>query len=657
MITRIATAFLVCGLLGATAASAAIVDCAPTAGFTACKRITYSGGDQTFTVPSGITSISIRAWGAAGGGANATWYTIQGGGAAGGFASGTVAVTPGQALTVVVGQGGIPNSTVTTYGGGGAGGNRTGNATAIGGSGGGYSGVFAPGGKTAANARVIAGGGGGASPGSDNGAAGPGGGGGTTGGNDALPIRSGRGGTQIGGGAAATGTSSCSVAQTAGSQFQGGNGGSSSLTQPHEGGGGGGGGYFGGGGGLCQSGSGTQNGGGGGGSSFTAGAGVTAGTTAAGQNFLNTGAACAGNANAGGASDSLYTAGVGQGSCYGVGGNGEVVIQYRIATLRVSKVTVGNAPGAQVFGFTGDNGFGSESLTIPANTAGTTVTGTIRPLANSSTVTTVSEAVPTGYKVTSINCTGIGAGSATYNLALGSAQLNAAATANINDITCAFTNTKLPTVRVSKISNGGTGTFDFSGDNGFGTDSILTLSTGTSTPGATRILADASTSTTLAETVPSNFFVSGISCTGLGGGSATYNVTAGTVLLDTNATAPGNTIECTYTNTQVITSLSLLKTASTAGPVSAGDTITYTFRVTNTGNRPIANVVINETAFNGSGGLPTAANESLFTDNAPVGDSVNGASNDGVWQTLGPGDVATFTANYTVTQADIDNLQ
>ncbi len=657
MITRIATAFLVCGLLGPVSVHAATVNCTPSVGFTACKRITYSGGDQTFVVPAGITSISIKAWGAAGGGANETWYTLQGGGAGGGFASGTLAVSSGQSLTVVVGQGGIPNSLASTFGGGGAGGNRAGNTTAIGGSGGGYSGVFASAVKSQANARIIAGGGGGASPGADGGAAGPGGGGGATGGQDALPIRSGRGGTQAAGGAAATGNSSCSINPTGGTALQGGNGGSSSVTQAHEGGGGGGGGYFGGGGGLCQSGAGTQNGVGGGGSSYITGPGLTGSSTTVGQNFINTGAACAGTANSGGSSDAFYSAGIGQGTCYGSGGNGEIVIQYRIATLRVSKVTVGNASAAQAFSFSGDNGYGTESLSIPANSAGAAVTSAVRPLDNSNTITTVTEAVPTGYKLASISCTGLGAGSATYNLAAGSAQLNAAATANTNDVTCAYTNTKLPTVRISKISNGGTGTFNFSGDNGFGADSILTASTGTLTPGATKILSDTSTPTILTETPPPNFFVSGISCTGLGSGSANYNVNAGTVLLDTSATAPGNAIECTYTNTQVITSLALLKTAIPAGPVSAGNTISYTFRVTNTGNRPMANVVINETAFNGSGSLPIAANETLFTDNAPTGDSSPGALNDGVWQTLGPGDIVTFTASYTVTQADIDNLQ
>jgi hypothetical protein len=38
--------------LDAEEAHAAIVDCMPSAGLTACKRFTYSGGDQSFTVPT-----------------------------------------------------------------------------------------------------------------------------------------------------------------------------------------------------------------------------------------------------------------------------------------------------------------------------------------------------------------------------------------------------------------------------------------------------------------------------------------------------------------------------------------------------------------------------------------------------------------------------
>jgi hypothetical protein len=536
-------ALLLCALLALIdPASAAVTNCTPTAGFTACKRITFSGGDQAFTVPTGITSIEVRAWGAAGGGANASWWTGQGGGAGGGFAQGTLSVIAGQTLTIVVGQGGIPNSPASTYGGGGAGGNSV-NTITRGGSGGGYSGVFAPGGKTAANARIIAGGGGGASPGADGAPfVGPGGGGGTSGGQDAVPTLSGRGGTQVAGGAAATQDSACGTLATAGAQFQGGSGASSTGIAQDEGGGGGGGGFFGGGGGTCQN-SGNQNGGGGGGSSYIAGTGVSAASTTAGANFLYSGSACAGIASSGGATDPLYSAGVGEGSCYGTGGNGEVVIQYRIATLQLSKTSLGAVGG---FSFSAGNGFGSETLTTL--TSGVAVTGSVRPLDNSNTVTTVTEAVPPGYVLTSISCTGLGSGAATYNLSAGSVTLDALATMSTNDVNCAFTN---------------------------------------------ELIAPA---------------------------------------------------------------LSVSKSASTAGPVSVGQVITYTFTVTNSGNVPLSGVAVSE-SFNGFGIPPSPANETLLTDNAPVGDSTDGTSNNGIWQTLGAGDVIRFTAPYTVTQTDIDNLQ
>jgi Glycine rich protein len=270
----IALIFLV--LFEPSIALSATVACTPVGPYTSCARITNSGADQTFTVPAGVTSIEVRVWGAAGGGGNSGYYTGQSGGGAGGYATGKIAVTPGQILTIVSGSGGVPNSTAVPYGGGGAGGG-SGAPSEVGGSGGGYSAVFASATKNAANALIVAGSGGGASPGADVLNAGAGGGGGTTGGQDAFPVSVGRGGTQAAGGAAATNTTNgCSVNQVAGSAFAGGKGGTA-VNGNNEGGGGGGAGYFGGGGGLCQGG-GTQNGAGGGGSSFIAGTGVSFGT-------------------------------------------------------------------------------------------------------------------------------------------------------------------------------------------------------------------------------------------------------------------------------------------------------------------------------------------------------------------------------------------
>ncbi len=108
-------------------------------------------------------------------------------------------------------------------------------------------------------------------------------------------------------------------------------------------------------------------------------------------------------------------------------------------------------------------------------------------------------------------------------------------------------------------------------------------------------------------------------------------------------------------------SLTLVKSANKAGPLTAGETVTYTFLATNTGNVTLSNVSIDETAFNGTNPpLGTPLGETL-TDNAPVNTltekSEDTASNNGVWTTLKPNDSVTFTITYTVTQNDVDVLQ
>ena len=79
--------------------------------------------------------------------------------------------------------------------------------------------------------------------------------------------------------------------------------------------------------------------------------------------------------------------------------------------------------------------------------------------------------------------------------------------------------------------------------------------------------------------------------------------------------------------------ISVVKTASVETVVEAGQEITYSFLVTNTGNLTLTDVAVDEGAFNGSGEISAAA--------CPT-------------TTLAPGQFVTCTATYTVTQADID---
>ena len=103
-------------------------------GTTTYETFNYTGSDQTWTVPAGVSSINFELLGAGGGGAT---YTSFGNGGGGGYSKGALAVTAGQVLTIIVGQrgGGELGSATTfatpvsncyhtslTYGGGGRGG-------------------------------------------------------------------------------------------------------------------------------------------------------------------------------------------------------------------------------------------------------------------------------------------------------------------------------------------------------------------------------------------------------------------------------------------------------------------------------------------------------------------------------------------------------
>jgi hypothetical protein len=205
-----------------------------------------AGADQTWTVPTGVTQVQFKLWGAGGGGAGyngdaAQSWPGRGGmtfsynefGGSGGYASGFRNVTPGETFTIRVGGGGyaVP-ATASGNDAGGFGGGANGKQ---GHGGGGGSFVFS-GGTTFANVVAAAGGGGGGAYIAPGGA-----GGGTSGigGYFGNPVYGGTGGTQSAGGSSPT----VNGVRTYGSQLTGG-------AVAGDAGGGGGGGYYGGGGGT-----------------------------------------------------------------------------------------------------------------------------------------------------------------------------------------------------------------------------------------------------------------------------------------------------------------------------------------------------------------------------------------------------------------------
>ena len=281
---------------------------------------TYRGADQTFTLPVGCSSFTVKMWGA-GGGAIASNRANGSSGGGGGFAQGTLSgVAGGTSFIVKVGgQGGagIPGCTPTPAVGGWPGGGNAGGWACESGSGGGYSGLMTTGGVPI----IISGaGGGGVTLGlscSPQGAGGAGGGVNGIAGGDALGGTGGGGGTQTTGGTAGSGGSG---GGSAGSFLRGAAG---AMT------GGGGGGYYGGGSGGATGGSAGvcggvsyTGGGSGGGSGYVGGTGSYIPTIT--LDIAGSGITPANNV------DPAYISGIGVGGVTPgtAGGNGYVVITY-----------------------------------------------------------------------------------------------------------------------------------------------------------------------------------------------------------------------------------------------------------------------------------------------------------------------------------------
>ena len=253
---------------------------------------THNGADgsagalQNYTVPAGVSSLYVAMWGA--GGASLVAGQGNGRGGAGAYIQGTLAVTPGETLSILVGGGG-PGGATGGFGGGGdannGGGTYAGGPASDGGNG------SAGGGRSAIRRSgtdiVTVGGGGGAGYNQGGAAA-------WTGTATAGTANGGGGGTPTAGGAYGSGGNPTSFGVgTAGSQFQGGYG--------NNYGGGGGGGWYGGGGGATTGGLGGD---GGGGSSYTAGLTSASGSNGSGGtpggttlSYYVAGVAVGGNAN------------------------------------------------------------------------------------------------------------------------------------------------------------------------------------------------------------------------------------------------------------------------------------------------------------------------------------------------------------------------
>jgi hypothetical protein len=186
------------------------------------------------------------------------------------------------------------------------------------------------------------------------------------------------------------------------------------------------------------------------------------------------------------------------------------------------------------------------------------------------------------------------------------------------------------TITVTKVSNGGVGSFSFTGTNGFTNQTITTVSSGVGVSGATQTLTSAGSVTTITETVPSGYALASATCTGMGsGGTATLS---GNVLtLNAAATVAGSAIACTFTNNLQTPSLSIAKSSTTTSFNAAGVVIPYSYTVTNNGNTTVTSAITVTDNL-----IPSVTCDPLL----PGG--------------LAPNASIACTGSYTTTQADVN---
>ncbi len=110
----------------------------------------------------------------------------------------------------------------------------------------------------------------------------------------------------------------------------------------------------------------------------------------------------------------------------------------------------------------------------------------------------------------------------------------------------------------------------------------------------------------------------------------------------TGATLTSNPTAAAVTATQS-PGVSITKTADPSGVTAAGQTVTYTFAVTNTGNVTLTDLSVADTQVAPAGALTSGPT-------CPIGIVPPAYTG-----TLAPGFTADCTATYTVTQADMDN--
>ena len=246
-------------------------------------------------------------------------------------------------------------------------------------------------------------------------------------------------------------------------------------------------------------------------------------------------------------------------------------------TITIRKTSVG---GTGSFDFTG----GTNGVVTPLTLATTTTnpqSSTAFTVASSTAPVSITETVPAGWVLQGWQCT-TATGTVVASGSTPTMTIPGTVVDDGNDLVCTFTNILLPKITVNKVSIGGTGSFTFSGNNGFVSQTFPTLIDGSPSSGAQQTLAATGTSTTITESAPAaGFVLSNISCTSDKGGTTAYDITNRTATLDAAATAGGAVIACTFTNRRPVITVTKQVSPSPLVIGDAGQSYIITINVAN----------------------------------------------------------------------------